>query len=344
MDVLDNTQRFRLYMVHAYKNNAREPIKDGTLIGQQSLMDFVISSLTRLQGHVISERPTLMLKPEHFINRVDPQKGDPCFLLTDFTVYDRVIQARISKGHYGELNRIVDGVNDTSESIENKAATRDFWVRMAFPKDKNVFFMVTQMRGLSQGGSDLLHQISHQSVQAVSRLVEDDVVRTGDWYKLLEKPFVDENRYDSVLNESRVEKISLTRQGIDDTGQRNGGGKIHVEAVDSLRKDDRRPFEQLRSWFKVAEAGRKPDPHEGAKQVSQLFPPGLINGNQEWDEGSITIVEKGHPMTISTKSVERLFLYPVDGDTLDDLWTEANRKLQDASQGFGVHIPAIDIM
>ncbi len=299
--------------------------------------------LKRLKGEIVHDNPSAILKAEHF-NDSAPELGDPCFLLSDYVVKNRVIEALISKGKYGDLDLLINA-DGSQEPLKDKAALRHYHVRMAFPETDNIIYLVAEIRGRSQAATDLLAQISYLHHKSVSKVNDNGIpFDYGAWYQFRPVPIVDGQKFSDTMATAEITSLALMRWSLDDTGGRKSK-KISVKLSSLDLKGKQSVLSILNQWAKNVNGGDSNLRKDSAHSVASIFPPGILNPAAEWDNASITMKEYGKSVTVSIDKLDKLFIYHTpELDDISFLWDEADKRLQIISEADGINIPHIDLL
>lgn len=146
---------FRLFEVEVFEGLKRKPVPDGENIGDTELIEYIESALQDMQGNPMIGKPTSLPHPEDLVKQ-QPKADDPYLTVLEHSRRGRVIEVGVSTGRYGDRDSLMNPkgvVNDISDS----ATGRNYRVRLAFPEDKNKFYIVSQVRGRSEAGSTFLN-------------------------------------------------------------------------------------------------------------------------------------------------------------------------------------------
>jgi hypothetical protein len=334
---------FRLFKVETFLKGSNKALEDDVLLSGRELIEYVEDSLSVLEKHIVREKPSFLLHPSQFEEH-EPIEGDPCFLVLSYERSERLIAAVVSRGTYGELDKLVGSSTDTTQVIRDKAATTDYLVKIAFPENSNICYVAAQVRGVRNAGDELFRVISHEQHKLASRVENGEVVVKDDWYNLRATPIMDGKRLDSVLNGADVTGMTLTRRGVTNSGGRQKG-KTKI-AVGLTHLDDTTKFkikQVLEKWITRRKGGVGSTPSAGASEIATAFPSGYLKPDDSWDDGKISYIENNRTKTIAERDIDRLFVYPMpDGSTLSRMWEEANLRLRNIGKADSVEIPAVD--
>lgn len=329
---------FRLFRVDTFLGRGRKPIGADHAFGGVELIDFVEKVLAELQDRTMIGKPASRLQPEHFEQRI-PISGDPYMILLGYRRRDRVIEAVVSSGHYGDRDNLVSS-DGKSEPIRDRATGNEFVVRLSFPEESSTFYMVSQIRGRSEAGTRLLENIAYAYHLKVSVIDGGVVIEKDAWYRLRSKPMIDAERFSAVTDETNVESLTLKSKGI--VNGRRIGEDVTVTARLSKKGLKDAAMKILRQWIDNFSHNHDMHNKDGGKAVAAIFPEGYIKDNGEWDDGQITFSENNSPVTVSAETVGRLFTYTLpEGSSLQDLWNEADHKLKILSQAEQINIPHV---
>ena len=332
---------FRLFRVDTFLGRGRKPIGADHAFGGVELIDFVEKVLAELQDRTMIGKPASRLQPEHFEQRI-PISGDPYIILLGYRRRDRVIEAVVSSGHYGDRDNLVSS-EGKSEPIRDRATGNEFVVRLSFPEESSTFYMVSQIRGRSEAGTRLLENIAYAYHLKVSVIDGGVVIEKDAWYRFRSKPMIDAERFSAVTDETNVESLTLKSKGI--VNGRRIGEDITVTARLSKKGLKDAAMKILRQWIDNFSHNHDMHNKDGGKAVAAIFPEGYIKDNGEWDDGQITFSENNSPVTVSAETVGRLFTYTLpEGSSLQDLWNEADHKLKILSQAEQINIPHVSLV
>ena len=332
---------FRLFRVDTFLGRGRKPIGADHAFGGVELIDFVEKVLAELQDRTMIGKPASRLQPEHFEQRI-PISGDPYMILLGYRRRDRVIEAVVSSGHYGDRDNLVSS-DGKSEPIRDRATGNEFVVRLSFPEESSTFYMVSQIRGRSEAGTRLLENIAYAYHVKVSVIDGGVVIEKDAWYRFRSKPMIDAERFSAVTDETNVESLTLKSKGI--VNGRRIGEDITVTARLSKKGLKDAAMKILRQWIDNFSHNHDMHNKDGGKAVAAIFPEGYIKDNGEWDDGQITFSENNSPVTVSAETVGRLFTYTLpEGSSLQDLWNEADHKLKILSQAEQINIPHVSLV
>ena len=332
---------FRLFRVDTFLGRGRKPIGADHSFGGAELIDFVEEVLVELQNQTMIGKPASLLHPKDFERR-NPKGGDPYITVLRYRRRDRVIEAVVSSGHYGDRDYLVSS-NGKSESIGDRATGNEFVVRLAFPEESSTFYMVSQIRGRSEAGTRLLDNIAYAYHLKISIVDGEGVIEKDAWYRFRSKPMIDAERFSAVTDETNVESLTLKSKGV--ANGRRIGEDITVTARLSKKGLKDAAMKILRQWIDNFSHNHDMHNKDGGKAVAAIFPEGYIKDNGEWDDGQITFSENNSSVTVSAETVGRLFTYTLpEGSSLQDLWNEADHRLKILSQAERINIPHVSLV
>lgn len=331
---------FRLFKISVHKNNARKPLPDDVLMESYTMFDLISRSLEKLKGIVLRQSPKVNLDSSVFITQPNPKAGDPCFVISDFkTIFPEVLEVEIYKGAYGDLDFLV-GQNGSLTNISDDAATRKYLVRIAFPANMNCCYIVAQMRGRSQAGTDLFSHISfelHKS--AVTPDGQYGIKQVHDWYRLTPEPRVDPQRFSDAFGKADVESFELVKDGVGSNGTRTKEKYVIKYSKPSMSAQ-KTGLDILGTLSRIA--GHNTSYTPAINDIASIFPSWSAATATNWDDGLITFTENQKSTTISARSIAELFVYPLgEKATLRDLWSEANSRLAIIGEADSIIIPSI---
>lgn len=334
---------FRLYECKISEKNKRFVLSDEQAIkADYELIDYVESLLNEMYlNHAVctGSSRTKGLSVEEY-TRKNPENGDVCFILLEHKRKNNVIQIKVSYGKYGDRDFLVHS-NGSSLDIRDKAPTKNFYIRLAFPPQQNTFYMVAEVHGRSQAGTELLERLTQYDYARHEFFAENGVTQTP-WYRFRVTPLMDQQRLDDLVDNSEACSLSLKAHKIDAKGQREVD-TLEINLSIESKVKQRVVQRQLLDWVRRFGRGEKITRQESAKEIVALLPTGTLSDSFECENGEIEIIENGKRTTISSDNLDRLFIYPVKAEDYGEIWSKAAQRLDIIAEAFKVDIPDIDV-
>lgn len=332
---------FRLFEVEVFEGLKRKPVPDGENIGDTELIEYIESALQDMQGNPMIGKPTSLPHPEDLVKQ-QPKADDPYLTVLEHSRRGRVIEVGVSTGRYGDRDSLMNPkgvVNDISDS----ATGRNYRVRLAFPEDKNKFYIVSQVRGRSEAGVNLLKFLSFFRHLQVCVVNNGTVDTNGKWYRFLPRPIIDNERFDTLANNVTMQRLSLKSSGTTHGPRINNS--ITVTTIIQQDKLRAKALTLLQKWVNALLHKHDLNKRSSAQEVAAIFPEGYLHDTVDWDDGQLTFEENGSQTTVSAQTIGDLFTYPLPpGSNINDLWVDADKRLRIISQMSHVNIPHIDTL
>lgn len=321
---------YRLFQVEIKDDKNRE-IPAGMLMQGMKPIDYIEQQLQSMLNHTYLDKPYLTLPIPQ--NPPNPQPNDPCFCLLNVERDGRqpILQVCLSYGYYGEKDSLFDPQGRAS-FIGNDAAADNYLLRLAFTDNQNEFHIVSPMKGRRHGAIHLLNYLAYADRCAHEPNQEP-------WYKYVPAGEVDGGRLNSIGRNGSVQAVTLKTQSLDALGGRTQN-PVTIRMETKTMQAKSRAKNLLLSWFHRS----KTLSAEGcARDIQQAFSQDLYaDPHTVWDDAGIIIEENGKTTTITAKTIDTLFIYPLGANVnMDDLWADAAGKLEAIGSQTGKLIPNV---
>lgn len=321
---------YRLFQVEI-RDNRRRKLPAGVLMQGMEPIDYIEHLLRSMLNRTILDKPHLLMPIPQ--NPPKPQANDPCFRLSavERDSMQPILQVQMAYGRYGEKDSLIDPQGKAS-FIGDDAAVDNYTLRLAFTDDPNEFHIVSPMKGRGHGAIHLLNYLAYADRCAHEPNQEP-------WYKYVHSGEVDRNRLNSISQNGSIQAVTLKMQSLGASGNRTQNPvTLRMETKTTTAK--RTAKNLLSSWFHRS----KTLSGQGcAHDIQQAFSQDLYaDPNSIWDDAGIVIEENGKSTTITAKTIDTLFIYPLDANAdMDDLWADAAVKLTDIGLRAGRIIPNV---
>lgn len=321
---------YRLYKVTII-DNRNQPLPGNGLMQGTEPIDYLFRLLRTICNKPFLVKPYMSLPIPQTV--LTPQADDPCFCVMDVQ-RDRtypMLQIRMVYGRYGEKDYLIDPQGVTSP-INNDAAVDTYTLRLAFTGQNNEFHIVSPMKGRRHGALYLLSYLAY-----ADRCANEPNGQV--WYKYEPTPEIDPNRLHDIKINGKPQAVTLKMKTSSAMGvQRLNPVTIRMETKTVQAKRSAKAM--LLSWFSHP---NKLSAQGCARDIQQAFGQDLYaDPNAIWDDAGIIIEENDKSTTITAKTIDALFIYPLGtGATMHDLWTDAARKISDICRQGNIYIPDI---
>jgi hypothetical protein len=255
--------------------------------------------------------PTFYVDDDHEEIRLGEQDGKenlPYFEVIDFSHADRVIEVSVETGKEADHDALVSR-DGTHQEIKKKAAVRRATVLLIFPRSGDLALMVSEVRGRNYAGERLLQWLTRRAQRAAVSSEADGKRSEEPWLNWKMEPQIDGDRLDGILQASSDHSLKLRRRTKSSAG---GRGSYDLELVQFGLKQTKpeQVLEMLAKWADRLGSGTELDRRkQAAEDVATLV--GQPVGDVDFDDGEISFKENGKTQTVTSESIDKLFVYPI---------------------------------